>query len=226
MNDSLLLQEIRSRLIHQSHSLLSLDDNICSLDVCPSPNDIVTVATITDGFLNAPYRNRYYVFIDHSIAFLDIINNNLTINKQCNNKNLFLKGPVRWLLHRLSFLDQILLWPPTRYHQPNGTWLFHPWELDKFSVLLEKLQSLTPASVGGLILDPKRLLDQNILLECCLSVATGYRDFFLSDIDCRIVYVLHHHDMVEVSAPITEVQQSIIADLDGFAPQIQNCSNY
>ena len=200
---------------------------LCS-ELCTNSSAIVTVATIADGIVYKEYRDRYYVcdvFLRQCCESCGVVM--APGESQLFQNSQFLGGPVCWLFKRLAVLGEILLWPPARYYQRDGNWQFHAWETESFTTLIGRLNECASRSqIGALLLNLNLAADWRILLECSIAVSEGYRDFYISDTECRVAYVLHHHDMVKVSAPDAVCVDDIVSNLDALYPQVQNYSNF
>lgn len=219
MRRSIAIQQLQSQLACQGHWFVPSDNIYQSVDVCATPANIVTLATEVQQSLRRKYRNRYYVTTS--------IGQYSHLQVSASFASSFLQGPATWFFHHIATMQQLLLWPPSRYYLPNHSWLFHPWELVQFPELIRQLDRCSRESlVGSLLFDIQDPHFWSVLSECCLAVASGYRDVYLSDPECRCVYMLHHHDMIQLSVPNHDDRDNILLEFHSLYPDIDNLSNY
>ena len=76
------------------------------------------------------------------------------------------------------------------------------------------------------MLDLTRMCDCEVLWEVAKHVAWSDSDFFLSDTDCKAVYILHHHHKIMISIPDSATRQELSHDLTAQDDIFQDCSLY
>jgi hypothetical protein len=111
----------------------------------------------------------------------------------------FVSGPFRWLIARLARFDHVLLWPADEEQD------------SRFS-----LSSL----------DLRREKGCRALWNAAVGVSEGFSDVLVSDVDCREVYRLHHHDKIEAYIPDGAARQEMLDGLARRPDLFEDCSGY
>jgi hypothetical protein len=220
-------------LADRDHSLTSVTAR-AGTDVWPPPGIIVTVAAELDETLFPAYRKRYYVCrpdaeelpllrADSRFALPQEFAN---AAKRGRPQGQFLLGPVRWLLVRIRRLPQLLLWPESTCLQ----------DLDEFP--LEYLRAVPDlaarvrdvhrgqATVPVLALDTREEHDCSLLWSAAAAVDRACYNFYVADVCCQEVYLLHHHDKIVVSIPDPEARSALVEELKAYSEVLQDYSDY
>ncbi len=232
----LTLIELRQRLIENGHRSWPEPANKTTTDIWPLPDIIVTVAMYADGALNPVLRERYFVTVEdaedspllqYEWAFA-LPKGFAAAAEQEPPRNEFMNGPVRWLLVRLQQFRHVLLWPKDEHRQPDGTWLWHPEERNEVPELCGRLREATrdPSAIGAIVMDLAEPRDCIVLWQVANLVAWTHHNFYVSDLDGREVYFLHHHDCIFLSIPSPQAREALLEDLAQWPDILKDCSGY
>jgi hypothetical protein len=230
-------EELRRRLQQQGHSTwLDVEVQGNTTDILPSPDIIITIALDTDATLRTACRERYYVCAKDECGEPLLYQDARFILPSCflsasalePPSGDFMLGPMPWLFVRLVQLSKILLWPNDKYRQLDGSWCFQYWEQDQVQLIQQRFRSAkhNSSSTGAMILDLEEPVDSHIVWQVANYVARSSRDFFVSDLECREVYVLHHHDQVVISIPDSLRRDSLIHELNQQSHVLTDLSGY
>src|SRR5207244_984388 len=74
-------------------------------------------------------------------------------------------------------------------------------------------QTIRTEGAGAIILNTADSEDCRILLEAASWVGRSERDFYVSDLECQQVYLLHHHDKIVISVHESELRAHLIGSL-------------
>jgi hypothetical protein len=227
---------LRSRLVRAGQPAPDNEDTPCATDVWPTPEAIVTVAMNLDPTLMPAYRRRYFACClksevepvpalrDEPAFALPEVARMIATEDQAEDR--FLGGPFRWFLRRIMRFDSVLLWPACR--EPDSGGAFPQADLQGAPLLRAKLppDSSGLAGLGAVTLDLRREPDWRVIWEVATWVSHSFSDFFVSDVECKEVYHLHHHGKVIASLPDHDSRQDLIEDLATWSDLIEDCSGY
>lgn len=229
--------ELCHRLLRSGHFASGSEETTYSTDVCPSPETIVTVSMNLDPTLMPAYRERDSACKlksreepvpelqeDPSFA-LPAPLRELAIGGPSGD--CFLGGPFRWLLRRIVRIELLLLWPAHRDPVSVGA-IGEAGLLEVVPRLRGLLLADTTNRIGtgAVILDMRQESDWGVLWEVANQVSQLCCDCFVSDLECREVYRLHHHGKVVVAIPERSSRQELVDDLGNWSHLIEDCSWY
>jgi hypothetical protein len=229
--------ELHNRLVRAGHHSPPDEARICATDVWPPPETILTVAADLDPTLKPAGRQHYFACYlkseedpvpvlqeEPAFALPELFRE---VAKESPAGDCFLDGPFRWLLRRIARFDSVLLWPACREPGSGGAFtqagLFE--ETPRLRGELPR-DTASLAAIGAVILDIKREPDCRILWEVANQVSQSFFDYFVSDLECREVYRLHHHGKVVVSLPDGASRQGLLDELENWSDLIEDCSGY
>lgn len=218
--------ELCSRLSSSGHSLVPLDhtDREPCTDVWPPSDIIISVALQTDSTLGHEFRQRFFICAtdNNDVALVEhlpryhLSGHYIDLFKHFNNPSRFVQGPFRWLLAHLVHFHQLLLWPKTKYRIQRDGWFFQTWEKDVVEHLLKLIDaelSTLPSkldALGAIVLECSIVDHCFTLLEVANYVGVSHNDFWISDMDAKEVYLLHHHDKIVASLPDCSTRHSLL----------------
>jgi hypothetical protein len=228
--------ELHQLLCRQGHSFSERSSHVNeNTDVCPGPDILVTIAVDPDGALPPDYRNRYFAFrteyIDEPLPPCDkYFPIPVTLQMaalQDPSLGDFMAGPVRWLLHRLNRIPEIILWPMSS----SLTYSLDGWIPEIFQ-RFPPLRRLHPKAceaeerAAAILLKHEDPADAQILWSVANHVSQIGDDFFVSGPNAEEVYLLHHHDEVVISIPDFQKRCRLLDELAGCSDILIDCSGY
>jgi hypothetical protein len=83
-----------------------------------------------------------------------------------------------------------------------------------------------PYEVGAIILDLSKEGDCGVLWEVAGYVSEEVYNWYVSDPQCKQVYLMHHHDRIEVSIRDPQVREQMLKELADRDDLFEDCSGY
>ncbi|QEL17529.1 hypothetical protein [Limnoglobus roseus] len=240
MSRFLASQQLHALLRDRGHAFWSDLPAEHPIDVLPPADIHLTIGVDPDGTLKPAYRDRYFACVrdaeDEPLLFRDpafALDEPFRIAAGGEpSSNDFVKGPVRWLLARIAHFGQVLLWPKGGFRGRDGL-AFIPTtgggeRIDNAPHLQAWLvrQSFDPAATVAALLDLSDGEDCRALWDAANLVGRSSNDFFVSDLEGREVYLMHHHDKLVISIPDEQTRESLLADLEARSDVIEDWSGY
>jgi hypothetical protein len=208
--------ELRRHLAEAGHALLDLGDMPGVVAVRMGPESIVTVAAGFDAVVRPAYRQRYFVCVYES---KESSTPRVTDDPRFALPTDFLRaaevdpaggdfapGPFRWLLHRLSRFDRLLLWSGSQTGRRGPL-----------------AQHLGPVAA---VLDLRVAGDCQLLWWAAKAVSEEFDDFYVADERCAEVYEMHHHDKIVACIPDASVRRLMLDELRALRGLFEDCSGY
>jgi hypothetical protein len=240
MNECLSRAQLRKLLRSRKHCVKLDDTGRESVYVWPRPDEIITVANEPDWTLREPYRQRYFicrpdrngiplVFYDERFRTEEPFS---TIIREAPSERPFIRGPLLWLLSRVSRESQVVLWPADdfilRGARGFGAIVSNEETAEAVPHLAAwiKTNAADTSDTGAIMLNPRESVGAWVIWEVMNAVADEFCDAFVGVKDCSEVYLLHHHDCVVVSIPDVEKRRELFRELADQAELFEDYSGY
>ncbi len=225
--DSVVIRpdDLYCRLIDRGHCVedLGADGRV---SVLPPPDIIVTIALDPDPTQDLNHRQRYFVVCcsdngDPAIFCHPYFLLSKSFSEAASQErpvNDYAKGPVVWLLQRLSTFGRVLVWPNgiAWRRNPGGRFLedgvfddlpqIRPW-------MGHPGQSPLPEDMVAIGLDVTEPADCKVIWRIANFSARSCDEFFMADANCNEVYYLHHHEKIIVSIPDDRTRANLVGQL-------------
>jgi hypothetical protein len=232
MRRTLVVRELRDRLIGAGHEVPNgTAEAAGETDVWPSPHTIVTVGLHLDPTLKPEYRQRYFACLlesqDNPVPVLQydtafaIPEPFHSAAQQSPTAGRFMGGPFQWLLHRLLRFRQVILWPATG--SPRFGRLVLSEERPRLTEWIRDA-TVVPFEVGAIVLKLTEARDCGVLWEVADGVSDSCNDWYVSDLECKEVYRLHHHEKIVACAPDRAAREEMLQELADRDDVIEDCS--
>jgi hypothetical protein len=205
----------------------------------PPPDSIVTVGLNLDPFFKKEYRQRYFACLLESpsnkvpvlqyepiFALPKPFRGLVSTARYPDN---FVGGPFRWLLRRLLRFRRVLLWPASYGYwsvSRRFDWVGASRELPRLEKWLRDA-ARAPVMIGAIVLNLSQAKDCAVLWEVADSISDGWVDhWYVSDLACKEVYKMHHHDKVMASVPGRSRRNKMLRELASWGDVFEDCSGY
>ena len=235
MRRTLTVRELRDWLISAGHEVPKGTDEMAAVtDVKPRPHTIVTVGLYLDPMLKPEYRERYFTclleaqdnpvpVLQHDAAFA-LPEPFRSAAEHLHPAGDFMDGPFRWLLHRLLRFRQVLFWPASRGNESVRREFIRLGLSGERPTLRDA--TVAPFEFGAIVLNLTEAEDCEVLWEVANGVSDSFNDWYVSDPDCKEVYLLHHHYKVVACVLDQMAREEMLRELADWDDLIEDCSGY